>query len=171
MKKASAAKTTKKKAAPKKTTRAARPRKSAASAFAPSGNERQDMLELHNRVRREMGLAEFSLSPVLNDTAQAQANYLASVPLNELLKMGMRAHDGPDGAKPYDRVTRAGYATRFVAENWAFFPDAASAFDWWMKDQWHKPQIVSPNYTDIGAGIAPHPAGNTVFVVDFAKPA
>jgi len=169
LKKASApktAKTTKKKAAPK-TTR----RKSVARASAPSGNAQQDMLELHNRVRRELSLAEFSLSAALNNAAQAQASYLASVPLNDLLNLGMRAHDGPDGAKPFDRVTRAGYATRFVAENWAFFPNAKSAFDWWMKDQWHKPQIVSAGYTHIGVGIAPHLAGNIIFVVDFAQPA
>ncbi len=135
-----------------------------------NGDARTEMLNLHNQTRASLGLAPYELAPELQQAAQAQANFLATQERQTLFGLGPRGHTGADGSTPAQRVTRAGYAAAAAEESWAFDNTAQGAFEWWLGDQFHRPQIVSPRYKQIGVGVAPHPGGGVVFVAVYAAP-
>ncbi|HEX7588989.1 MAG TPA: CAP domain-containing protein, partial [Anaerolineae bacterium] len=70
----------------------------------------------------------------------------------------------------FDRVARTTFGTyswgRRLGENWAWYPNAATAMTEWMDSVPHRSNILHSLYREIGVGIAPS-RGNTIFVVDF----
>lgn len=135
---------------------------------------RQELLGLHNVARAEQGLPPFTINAALQQAAQAHAEWLAQMPLQTLWSLGSMAHFGPNNTSYVDRISAAGYATTAnrMNENFGAFDSAQSAFDWWMHDPagapTHRPQILSPLYTEIGIGVVKHPSGMSyVFIIDF----
>jgi uncharacterized protein YkwD len=131
---------------------------------------RAELIALHNQSRAEQGLPAYAQHERLQQAAQAHADFLAQKPQQELFSLGPAGHTGANGSRPADRVAAAGYAASAVDENWAYYRTVKEAYDWWIGDQFHRPQILSKNYTQIGFGIAPHPAGGIVFVAVFGRP-
>ncbi|MCS6846701.1 MAG: CAP domain-containing protein [Anaerolineae bacterium] len=132
---------------------------------------RQALLRLHNQVRRGYDLPLYAISPALEQAAQKQAEYLAGLPLDTLNALGDAAHLGPDGSPPDVRMRAAGYSLAASAENWGLFARWQDAFVSWLNDERRRQAIISPEYREIGIGIARHSAsGNYVFVVDYAAP-
>lgn len=129
------------------------------------------LLRLHNQVRRGYDLPLYAISPALEQAAQKQAEYLAGLPLNTLNALGDAARLGPDGSLPDARMRAAGYSLAASAENWGLFARWQDAFVSWLNDERQRQAILSPEYREIGIGIARHAAsGNYVFVVDYAAP-
>lgn len=131
---------------------------------------RAELIALHNQSRADQGLSAYAQHEKLQQAAQAHADFLVQKPQQELFGLGPAGHTGANGSKPADRVTAAGYAASAVDENWAFYGTVKEAYDWWINDQFHRPQILSTSFTQIGFGIAPHPSGTIVFVVVFGRP-
>jgi uncharacterized protein YkwD len=125
---------------------------------------------LHNATRSALGLSHYARSPLLEQAAQAQASYLATKPQPELFSIGVGGHIGVDGSKPAQRVAATGYAIGVADENWAYYRTPQEAFNFWVTDQWHRPQVVSNRYTEVGFGVAPHPAGGIIFIAVYATP-
>jgi uncharacterized protein YkwD len=135
---------------------------------------RSEMLALHNIARAEQGLPPFTMNAALQQAAQRHADWLAQKPLQTLWSLGSMAHFGDDNTSYVDRIAAAGYATTAnrVNENYGAFGSAQDAFDWWMHDpagaSTHRPQILSPLYTEIGIGVVKHPSGMSyVFIINF----
>ena len=143
----------------------------ATTAADPNANSdaRTEMLNLHNQVRNSLGLKAYVASPALHQAAQLQADFLATQAREILFGLGPRGHIGADGSTPVQRVAATAYIGN-AEESWAFDNTVKGAFDWWLGDQFHRPQIVSPNYTEIGIGLAPHPSGGIIFVAVYAMP-
>lgn len=129
-----------------------------------------DLIAAVNALRLANGLAPYSVSPILMQTAQGQANYMAS--------SGQITHSGPGGMNLTQRLLAAGYPLAgdlsqggFRAENivGGSGMTAAAAVQSWQGDAIHLNTMLSPTLTEIGAGVAQ--AGDMVyFVIDCALP-
>ena len=94
--------------------------------------------------------APLELSPVLAEAARIHAEDMAH---NSFL-----AHTGSDGSNPGDRVTRAGYDWRVVAENVASgqtSPDEIAAT--WLESAGHCSNLMDAKYSETGIAYALNP--------------
>lgn len=122
-----------------------------------------------NALRQATGKFQYEISPILMQTAQAQADYLAAI---ESI-----THLGPGGITTTDRLLAAGYPLAgdlslggIRSENivGGLGMTVAEAITYWKGDDTHYNTLTSPNYTQIGAGIAT--SGDDVyFVIDCAR--
>ena len=117
-----------------------------------------DVIAAVNQLRAASGLPPFQVNGALMAAAQAHSEYMAST--------GAVTHAGAGGSRASDRAVAAGFgggAQVFVSEN------IAAGYDWtaqdavqiWQGDSLHLDTMLSPNYTDAGAGVAV--AGHTVY--------
>jgi len=130
-----------------------------------------DLVNAVNALRASFGLPLYSISPILMATAQAQADFLAAT--------GSMTHSGPGGIGLTDRLLAAGYPLAgdlslggFRAENITGGDEtmpAEAAVDRWTGDAPHLNTMVSPNLTEIGAGVAIS-NGRVYYVIDAARP-
>ncbi len=135
-----------------------------------SQSSASDLIAAVNALRLANGLAPYSVSPILMQTAQGQANYMAS--------SGQITHSGPGGMNLTQRLLAAGYPLAgdlsqggFRAENivGGSGMTAAAAVHSWQGDAIHLNTMLSPTLTEIGAGVAK--AGDMIyFVIDCALP-
>jgi len=118
------------------------------------------MLCLVNEQRGRNGLQPLGLSKQLGDSAQEHSDDQAH--------MGSMTHDGSDGSSPGDRVERAGYNWRSVAENVAYgYGDEDECMKEWMNSPGHRENILGPDYTHFGSAVGY--AGSTPYYTqDFA---
>ncbi len=101
---------------------------------------------------------------------------LASVALEHSLDMarkGFFSHQGSDGSMPSSRVSRAGIQWRSTGENIAKVYDVNQAEDLFMNEPKfqanHRANILNPNYTHVGVGIAKGPGGTLYITQEFAQ--
>jgi uncharacterized protein YkwD len=137
----------------------------------PAANSSYDLINAVNTLRAAYGLAEYGINDILMHTAQSQADFMAST--------GNVTHSGPGGIGLTDRLLAAGYplggdlsAGGFRAENITSGNEnrsAQSAVDGWTGDALHLNTMISPNLTEIGAGVAVAD-GKVYYVIDCALP-
>ncbi len=130
-----------------------------------------DLIDAVNALRASFGLAPYSISPILMGTAQGQADFLAA--------SGSMTHAGPGGIGLTARLLAAGYPLAgdlslggFRAENITGGEESMppeEAVDHWTSDAPHLNTMVSPNLTEIGAGVAVS-NGRVYYVIDAARP-
>ena len=130
-----------------------------------------DLINAVNALRTSYGLAPYSINSILMYTAQAQADFMAAT--------GNVSHAGPGGIGLTDRLLAAGYplggdlsAGGFRAENITSGNEsrtAQSAVDGWTGDSLHLNTMISPNLSEIGAGVA-IANGRVYYVIDCALP-
>lgn len=76
----------------------------------------------------------------------------------EMAENGFFSHQGLDGSLPYMRVSRAGIRWRASGENIAKYSDVAQAEAAFMNEPRsqnnHRGNILNPEYTHVGVGIA-----------------
>jgi uncharacterized protein YkwD len=81
------------------------------------------------------------------------------------------SHTGGDGSSVGQRITRAGYRWRSVAENVAAgFTSAQSVFNGWMNSPDHRANILSQQ-VHMGVGTATGGDGVMYWTQEFATPA
>jgi len=128
-----------------------------------------DLIAEVNALRVANGLQPYTVSPILMGTAQSQADYMASI--------GSVTHSGPGGIQLTQRLLNAGYPLAgdlslggFRAENiTGGNKTAAQAVQGWTGDAPHLNTMLSPNLTEIGAGVAK--VGDRYYmVIDCARP-
>ena len=130
-----------------------------APAAKDSSQVSREVLRLVNQARatpRKCGRNAFkaapplTLSPTLERAARAHASDMARHSLFE--------HRGSDGAMPADRVTRAGYRWRTVAENIAAGArDAQTVVQGWLESPGHCANVMAPQYSEMGVAYAVDP--------------
>lgn len=131
----------------------------------------QRVTALTNEFRRESGLQALEPEPRLAEAARYFAGYLA--------RTGKLDHDA-DGAMPGDRVKKRGYAYCMIAENLAseyssagFKAEALSRnfAQGWRDSQTHRENMLLPEITQIGVGVARSEGDGEYFAVQvFARP-
>ena len=129
-----------------------------------------DLINGVNALRAANGLPPYSISPTLMYTAQTQADFMAA--------NGVVTHSGPGGSSVTSRLLAAGYPLAgdlsqggFRSENITGGVDksAQDAVSEWMGDAPHLNTMLSPNLTEIGAGVAVA-NGMVYYVIDCARP-
>jgi|GEM_PF-1475300 len=150
-----------------RSTESAAPQTVQSQTVAPShelSEELQKVLDLTNEVRAENGLDQLTHHHLLSDAAQAHSQDQAD--MNKL------THTGSDGSNPGDRIEAAGYDSRRWAENAAAgFPTAESVMNGWLNSPGHRTNIMYPDVTEIGLGIAFTTDGYPYWTQVFASPA
>jgi len=130
-----------------------------------------DLVNAVNASRVAHGLPAYGINSILMFTAQNQADFMATT--------GNVTHTGPGGSSLTSRLLAAGYPLAgdlslggFRAENITSGGEnssAQSAVDGWMGDALHQNTMLSPNLSEIGAGIAVA-NGRIYYVIDCAQP-
>jgi uncharacterized protein YkwD len=111
------------------------------------------VLCLLNHHRAEHGLAPLAEDPRLEAAAQVHA-----------VDMGARdffAHENPDGVEPDARIRATGFDGAMTGENIAWGTRSASTaaeiVEGWMNSDGHRANILRPEFTRVGTGIAHDP--------------
>lgn len=125
---------------------------SARSAPVPSMASAFDLIAAVNDLRALYGLPAYAVSSILMNTAQGQADFMAST--------GTVTHLGPGGISLTQRLLNAGYPLLggFRAENILSIGSNASGYEVVHSGYWadadHQNTMLSANLTEIGAGVA-----------------
>ncbi len=123
---------------------------------------RQQMLELHNKVRKEHNLHPLSLHPKLQKVAQQHAV--------DMKNQGEINHKPPVG----ERLKKEGYHWANCAENAASGgelekPDKTFNNQWMNSNEGHKENILHKDMQEAGFGCASEASGQPYWCAVFAK--
>jgi uncharacterized protein YkwD len=146
------------------------------AATSPLDGVRTHLVDQINAHRRAYGLAPLVLDPLAERAAQLQAQYME---LN-----GVMRHQDSDGQSPMQRYVGLGGHATMYGENVAYDGDddaaasgvweAVSKLDEMMMEErppsdGHRENILSPDYTGIGIGLAV--GSNGIYIAeDFVTP-
>ncbi|MCA0042948.1 CAP domain-containing protein [Celeribacter litoreus] len=118
--------------------------------------EATQVIALINSERQRRGLPMLSDNGPLSRAAQDHANDMAA--------KGYFAHRGKGGSSVGDRVKAEGYTYCLVAENLSKgYPTPELAVQGWMNSEGHSANILTPEFRDIGIGLAPEGLRVAVF--------
>jgi uncharacterized protein YkwD len=89
----------------------------------------------------------------------------------DMLNQGYFAHEDPQGRSVAGRVKAAGMDWQTVGENIAIYDSVARAEAAFMNEprlsKNHRANILNPDFTEVGIGIVPGPAGVLYITQDF----
>lgn len=106
-----------------------------------------EVLSLVNAARQEAGVAPLTLSPVLCTAAQVRAGECVT----------NFSHTRPDGTSYKTAITALGVAPGYSGENAATgHTTPQMVVGRWLQSEGHRANILNPNYTQIGVGLAPN---------------
>lgn len=117
---------------------------------------------LTNQDRAASGIPTLSVDAHLSEAAQMKADDMAA--------KGYFSHVDPEGRQPWYWLQKAGYEYAYAGENLAVnFTDSEDVQEAWMNSPTHHANIVKPQYTRIGIGVAQgmYQGKETTFVVQF----
>lgn len=117
---------------------------------------------LTNQDRAKSGIPTLSIDAHLSQAAQLKADDMAA--------KGYFSHVDPEGRQPWYWLQKAGYEYAYAGENLAVnFTDSEDVQEAWMNSPTHHANIVKPQYTRIGIGVAQgmYQGKETTFVVQF----
>ena len=142
----------------------------AAPTFIPPQGTPGEIIAYINAYRAENGLPALTENPILATIAQGQADYLISQPMGSVSDV----HAGPGGSRPKDRAYAAGYGGGSgisVSEivKGGIDETSDSAMAWWKTSPPHNNTMLSPYYTEIGAGASTDGNGRWWYVADFGN--
>jgi uncharacterized protein YkwD len=120
-----------------------------------------EVATLTNQNREDKGLPPLAVSPLLTEAAQMKADDMA--------RNSYYAHVSPDGKSPLYWLNKAGYRYLNAGENLVIDRDTSEqAVDAWMHSADHRENILRPQFTEIGVGVAKgeYEGVKTIFVVE-----
>lgn len=120
----------------------------------------EELVSAVNALRLAYGLAPLNTHPILMQIAQAEANGIAN---------GAGGHWRPDNVTLGQWLIMLGYPLSgdlsldgYRSENWVAASTVDEAISAWLSDEPHTNTMLSPNRSDIGAGVA---VGDQVYLV------
>jgi uncharacterized protein YkwD len=119
-----------------------------------SGDARQELLRIReemlasvNAARKQARLRPLKPDPRLDKAAQAHAE--------DMLARGYFDHRSPAGTTVRERATAAGYGWLAIGENIAFGQNSVDeVMRTWLVSPGHRKNILTPQFTGLGAGLA-----------------
>jgi uncharacterized protein YkwD len=114
--------------------------------YSSSSSYQNELANLINSARAEVGLAPLTVNAQLTAAAQGHSIDMAC--------HGLISHTGSDGSSVSQRVAAAGYNASRSSEIIYGSGYPQTAFDWWMNDQIHRDEILNPNVIELGVGYA-----------------
>ncbi len=131
--------------------------------FEPTKDE-IEMTELTNNERKKKDLQPLKLNPALSKIARAHSENMA--------RQGKMEHV-LDGKNPLDRIRAGNYKFVRFAENIAYGDKEfklPAIMKGWMESKVHSDNILTPDFTEIGLGIARNKEGTLYYTQVFAIP-
>lgn len=125
--------------------------------------DEQLIVDLTNKARAKEHLPPLKPNPILFQVARAHAANMA--------KQQQMAHV-LDGKNTFDRLKAAGYKYGWAGENVAETFHGLRPrpmFNGWMKSKVHRENILRPQYTEIGIGIARSENGDYYYAQEFGS--
>jgi len=136
------------------------------------GQISEDALALVNAARskpRRCGSTEFEAAPPV--TLSPELGRAALIHARDMAAHAHFEHEGTDGSKPSERISRVGYDWRNAAENIAMGPvDAQGVVDGWLNSAGHCANIMSPRSTQMGLAYAVTKDRQVYWAQEFASP-
>lgn len=128
----------------------------------PVSAQSGELLARINDLRASVGVSPYTTNSSLAAAAQNQASWMVNT--------GKVSHTQDDGTGPRGRAQAAGYSSNFVSENIYMGSDASigTAWNFWINSPIHYAGLTSPNYNNIGIGIASG-ANGYAFVLVFGN--
>lgn len=123
------------------------------------------VVDLTNEARQANGLTTLAVDSRLTEAAQIQAEAMAS--------LGEMEHELPGTPLPTfpDRLEYVDYDHGWAAENiGCLAPDAATVEQLWLASPFHRKNILLPNFTATGVGVAYGNGGTPYYCQVFASP-
>ncbi|MFD5813249.1 CAP domain-containing protein [Streptomyces sp. NPDC127038] len=117
--------------------------------FSRAGLERtaREVVALTNTERAAAGLRPLGTDTTLTAAAQAHSA--------DMVARDFYAHTSPEGSRPWDRAAAAGCGLRAIGENIACGQRSpAEVVQGWMDSPGHRANILKPDFTHIGIGLA-----------------
>jgi hypothetical protein len=100
-----------------------------------------------NKVRHDNDVAPLTLSDKLDSAASMKAR--------DMINRNYWAHNAPDGTTPWHWFREVNYRYDFGGENLAKgFDTPAAVIAAWMSSPEHRQNALSPDYQDVGFGVA-----------------
>lgn len=107
----------------------------------------REMLVRVNAARKRAGLKPLRLNAVLAKAAQRHAE--------DMLVRGYFDHKSPSGTTVRERSRAAGYRWGAIGENIAFGQTSVDeVVETWLDSPGHRKNILSPNFSELGVGLA-----------------
>lgn len=113
------------------------------------------ILQLVNSERREAGLKPLGSN---NDCTK-----LARMKSQDMVNNNYFSHQSPTYGSPFDMLKSNGVSYMYAGENIAMNQSADAAFKAWMNSEGHRKNILNPNFTELGVGIAPKGNGSNIY--------
>lgn len=116
-----------------------------------AGNSRafgiSDIVSESNQARAQLNRRQLASSAQLMSAAQMKAEDMA--------KGHYFAHTAPDGTVAWDYFKKVGYKYEIAGENLAITNESSeSVIQGWLNSPTHRENLLSPDYTDMGIGMA-----------------
>lgn len=125
-------------------------------------NKEQQMLDLINQERIVRNLKPLTIDPSLTVAARGHSQ--------EMITLNYFSHESPITGNLEARIKNAGVkGWAIIGENLAGAQDVKVAHDALMKSEGHRKNILNPNYTHIGIGIAKGSQYGKMFTQNFVK--
>ncbi|WP_306214853.1 CAP domain-containing protein [Actinoplanes sp. RD1] len=126
-------------------------------------NLERRVVSLVNEERRRAGRPRLTEHPLLGAAARAHSADMA--------KREFYSHVSPEGSTVADRVAATGYLFAAVGENIAWGQEnPMQVVTAWMRSPGHRANILHPDYTELGVGVADHRRGALVWTQNFGIP-
>ncbi len=127
------------------------------------------LLQYTNDYRAKSNELGLTIDARLSAAAQAKAD--------DMVNNNYWSHTSPDGKTPWSFISATSYNYQLAGENLAYgFSDANETIAGWMNSRSHRTNILNPNYTNVGFGIASSPnfqgkGPEIIIVAEYAEPA
>lgn len=128
-------------------------------ATAGSSSDETLAFNLLNADRAKNGLKPLKLNSQLTSLGEKYAK--------DMIQRNFFSHTNPEGLSPFDRMKNAGITYSYAGENLAINTNVNTAETAFMNSSGHRANILSPNYTDVGLGVAYDAKGSAYVVQEF----
>lgn len=113
------------------------------------------ILQLVNAERQKAGASPLK--------ANGEVAGLARTKSQDMVNNNYFSHQSPTYGSPFDMLKNGGVSYMYAGENIAINQTADGAFKAWMNSEGHRKNILNPNFTELGVGIAPKGNGSYVY--------
>jgi uncharacterized protein YkwD len=106
----------------------------------------QEVFDLSNKKRADVGLPPLRLNPKLMEAAKEKGE--------DMFDKGYWAHVSPEGTEPWDFILAVDYDYAYAGENLAKnFSNSRDVVEAWYNSPSHKANILNKNYDEVGYAV------------------
>ena len=127
----------------------------AAAGGGAMNSEESKILRLVNAERAKTGAKAL--------TSSSDCTKLARMKSKDMVDNNYFSHQSPTYGSPFDMLKSNKVNYMYAGENIAMNQSADAAFKAWMNSEGHKKNILNPNFTELGVGIAPKGGGSYIY--------